>query len=317
MDKGKKVVILGAGNVGATIAYTLTLGGAASEIVLIDIAVDKAKGEAMDISQGTSFYHPVDIYQGGYEDAKGVGIVIVTMGFARKPGQTRIDLAQANVDIARSVLPQVAKYAPDAIYLIVSNPVDIMTYAIQKFTGLPDSQVFGAGTVLDTARLRTCIGEAVNVNPQNVHAYVLGEHGDTAVIPWSMATIAGSLAEAFPALRSADGKEGRGIDKTAIEDYVRTSGAVVIKHKGATYYAISMSVRRLLSCMTGENPTIVTVSGGVHGEYGIDDVCLSLPFALNSHGISSPVILPLAPNEEEQLKASAEALKSVIRSIKI
>jgi L-lactate dehydrogenase len=317
MEKGRKVVILGAGNVGATIAYTLTLERMASEIVLIDIAVDKAKGEAMDISQGTSFYHPVNIYQGVYEDARDASIVIVTMGFARKPGQTRIDLAQANVDIARSVLPNVAKYASEAVYLVVSNPVDIMTYAIQKYTGFPDSQVFGAGTVLDTARLRTTIGESVNVNPQNVHAYVLGEHGDTAVIPWSMASIGGSLAETFPTLRSADGREGRGIDKEAIENYVRTSGSVVIGYKGATFYAISMSVRRLLSCMTGENPTIVTVSGRVHGEYGIDDVCLSLPFALNSRGLSSPIILPLAPHEEEQLRASADALKAVINSIKI
>jgi len=317
MKRGRKVVILGAGNVGATIGYTLTLDGVASEIVFIDVNVDKAKGEAMDIAQGVPFSKPINIYQGSYEDAKDASIVIVTMGFARKPGQSRIDLAQSNVDIARDVLPEVVKYAPNAIYLVVSNPVDIMTYAIKKYTGLPESQVFGAGTVLDTARLRASIGEAINVNPQNVHAYVLGEHGDTAVIPWSMAMIGGSLAESFPGLKSLDGKEGRGIDKEAIEHYVRKSGAIVIGYKGATFYAISMSVRRLLSCMTGETQTIVTVSSSVHGEYGIDDVCLSLPFALSSSGVSCPVILPLSPLEEDQLRASADALKSVINSIKI
>lgn len=224
MRKGKKITILGAGNVGASIAYTLTMDGMASEIVLIDINEKKAQGEAADILQGTPFSAPVNIHAGGYEDAVNSDIVIVTVGMARKPGQTRIDLAQANVDIVKSVMPQITRFAPDAVYVVVSNPVDIITYAILKTTHLSESQVVGSGTMLDSARLRSRLAAHVGLNSKNVHAYVFGEHGDTSMIPWSLATIAGMEMDTYCSVicdkHNHCGKE----ELREIEDDVRTGG---------------------------------------------------------------------------------------------
>ena len=192
MGKACKISILGAGNVGATIAYTLTLEGIASEIVLVDINKKKAEGEAIDIIQCTSLCPSVNIYSGDYSDIKDSDIVIVTLGCARKPGQSRIDLAQGNVNIVKSVMPEAVKYAPNAIYVVVSNPVDIIAYTIHKVTGLPENRIFGSGTPLDSARLHEILGAHLRVNPKNIHAYVLGEHGDSSMVTWSVAT-AGSV----------------------------------------------------------------------------------------------------------------------------
>ena len=186
---GKKVTIIGAGSVGSTIAYTMAVNGIATEIVMIDINEAKAMGEALDIRQGVPFCPPVSIYAGSYQDAQGSDVVILTSGIARKPGQSRLDLAQTNVNITKSIIPQIVKYAPDAIYIVVSNPVDILTYVFHKVSGLPESHIIGSGTILDTARLRARIAEYYNINQQNVHAYVFGEHGDSSFVPWSTATI--------------------------------------------------------------------------------------------------------------------------------
>ena len=186
---GKKVTIIGAGSVGSTIAYTMAVNGIATEIVMIDINEAKAMGEALDIRQGAPFCPPVSIYAGSYQDAQGSDVVILTSGIARKPGQSRLDLAQTNVNITKSIIPQIVKYAPDAIYIIVSNPVDILAYVFHKVSGLPESHIIGSGTILDTARLRARIAEYYNINQQNVHAYVFGEHGDSSFVPWSTATI--------------------------------------------------------------------------------------------------------------------------------
>ena len=188
---GTKITILGAGNVGASVAYTFAVAGTCSDIVLVDINKAKAKGEAMDIRQGVSFGENVEIFDGGYEDAKDSDIVVVTLGIARKPGQTRLDLAQTNVNIIKEVMPQVAKYAPDAIYVVVSNPVDVLTYTILKCTDLKPNQVIGSGTALDTSRLRSIIADHVGLSPNSIHAYVFGEHGDSSFIPWSIMNIAG------------------------------------------------------------------------------------------------------------------------------
>ena len=188
---GKKISIIGAGNVGATIAYTFAVAGTCSDVVLIDINKEKAKGEAMDIRQGVSFSHNVEIWDGTYDDAADSDIIVVTLGLARKPGQTRLDLAQANVNIIKSVMPQLAKAAPDAIYVVVSNPVDIITYTILKCTDLSPKQVIGSGTALDTSRLRSSIADHVGLSPNSIHAYVFGEHGDSSFIPWSIMNIAG------------------------------------------------------------------------------------------------------------------------------
>ena len=315
--KGKKIVILGAGNVGASIAYTLTLDGMASEIVLIDINNDKAKGEAMDIIQGTAFCPPVNIYAGDYSNAKGADVVIVTVGMARKPGQTRIDLAQANINIIKQVMPQIIEYAPDAVYIAVSNPVDILTYAILKTTPLTDKQVFGSGTMLDSARLRSRLAEHAGLNPKNVHAYVLGEHGDTSVIPWSLATIGGlEMTDYCNHICSRHNHCGK-VELKEIEDDVRTAGAKVIGLKGATYYAIAVSVRRICECILRDTDSILTVSGLLHGEYGIDDVCLSIPYVVGAKGIRRSIAPPLSKIETEQLIHSAESLKEVLRSLQI
>jgi len=237
---GKKISIIGAGNVGATIAYTFAVAGTCSDVVLIDINKEKAKGEAMDIRQGVSFSHNVEIWDGTYDDAADSDIIVVTLGLARKPGQTRLDLAQANVNIIKSVMPQLAKAAPDAIYVVVSNPVDIITYTILKCTDLSPKQVIGSGTALDTSRLRSSIADHVGLSPNSVHAYVFGEHGDSSFIPWSLTNIAGIPMEEY----CAD-QDHADLDEEEIINEVRTAGAEVIKRKGATFYAIAMSVNKI------------------------------------------------------------------------
>lgn len=312
---GTKITILGAGNVGATIAYTLAVAGICSEIVLVDINKDKAQGEAMDIRQGISFCHAVDIYDGEYEDAKDSDIVIVTLGRARKPGQTRIDLAQANVDIVKSVMPVVANVAPNAIYIVVSNPVDVLTYAILKCTNLKPSQVIGSGTMLDTSRLRSRLADHVNLSPKSVHAYVFGEHGDTSMIPWSLTSIAGmEMTEYCKHICDEHNQCGKA-EIADIESDVRTAGAEVIKRKGATFYAIALSVNKICDVILRDGQNILTVSTLVNGRYGIDDVCLSLPCVIGGHGVEREITPPLLPSELKQLEASAEALKSVIAGL--
>lgn len=317
MKKGNKISILGAGNVGATIAYTLTLDGMASEIVLVDINTNKAKGEAMDIIQGTALCQPVNIHYGEYSDVAGSDIIIVTIGSARKPGQTRIDLAQGNVNIVKSVMPQVAKYAPDAMYVVVSNPVDIITYTILKTTGLSESQVFGSGTLLDSSRLREMLASKVGISTKNVHAYVFGEHGDTAMVPWSLTSIAGMPLSNYMNGARNKTSDSQEFDLAEIEKDVHTSGAEVIRLKGATYYAIALSARRICECILRDTNTVVTLSGMLHGEYGIEDVCLSLPFILNASGLHN-MEMPELPSEElDKLLLSANALKSTIASLDI
>lgn len=317
MNRGKKISILGAGNVGASIAYTLVLGSIASEIVLVDINKEKAHGEAMDILQGTPFTAPTNIYSGDYSDISGSDIVIFTIGLPRKPGQTRIDLAQINIDIVKSVLPQVEKYAPSAVYLIVSNPVDILTYAIIKNSSLPETQIFGSGTTLDSARLRSRLGEHVRLNSQNVHAYVFGEHGDSSVIPWSLATIAGMEMNKYCCnICDKHNKCGK-VELHELEDDVRTAGAKVISLKGATYYAIALTVRRICECILSNTDSVLTVSSMLHGEYGISDVCMSLPFVVGGHGIKRVITPHLLKKEEEQLVISANTLKDIIAQLEI
>ncbi len=317
MNKGKKIVILGAGNVGASIAYTLTVQGVASEIVLIDVNHDKARGEAMDIIQGTAFCPPVSIYAGQYENAKDADIVIVTVGAARKPGQSRIDLAQGNVNIIKQVMPQVIPYAPNAVYVVVSNPVDIITYAIIKSTSLKPSQVIGSGTTLDSARLRSRLAEHVGLNPKNVHAYVLGEHGDTSVIPWSLATIGGIPMDKY-CLEICDNHNRCGkAELQDIEEDVRTAGAKVIAQKGATYYAIALAVSRICACIIRDTGSVLTVSSLLDGQYGLHDVCLSIPNVVGAHGVTQSIVSPLTEPEQKQIEGSAAALRSVIESLEI
>jgi L-lactate dehydrogenase len=312
----KKISIIGAGNVGASIAYTLTIDGVASEIVLIDINKEKAKGEAMDILQGTAFCPPTTIYAGDYPDTSNSDIVIITSGIPRKPGQTRLDLAQNNVNLIKQIGPELVKYAPNAVYLVVSNPVDIMTYALIKTTGLPEHQVFGSGTMLDSARLRSIISKKANINPQNVHAYVFGEHGDSSMIPWSLTSISGINLEAYNAIACEKQNEFCDINfKSKIEEYVKTSGSKIISMKGATFYAIALSVRNICDCILRDTNSVLTVSGMIHNRYGIDGICLSLPFILGKDGIVCDITPPLAQEEEDLLRNSAHTLKDFVTSL--
>ncbi len=317
MESGKKISILGAGNVGATIAYTLAVEGLASEIVLVDINREKAIGEAMDIYQGTALCPPVNIYAGDYPDTANSNIVIITLGSARKPGQTRIDLAQGNVNIIKSVMPQVLKYAPDAKYVVVSNPVDIITYTILKTTGLPESQVFGSGTLLDTSRLRAEIAKNVGVSPKSVHAAVLGEHGDTSMIPWSLTSIGGVPMDTYLAsLRDKDPNYKK-LDHDKILDDVRKAGGQVIKMKGATFYAIALVASRICACILRDTSSVLTLSTMLHGEYGVEDVCVSLPSVLGKDGVTNVIAPPLTQEEEALFVKSANALKETIASLNI
>ncbi len=302
---------------GATIAYTLSVKGLCSEIVLIDINKQKSIGEALDIVQGSPFCNPVKIYSGEYSDAVNSDIVIVTLGIARKPGQSRLDLAQTNINIVKSVIPGVARYAPNAVYLVVSNPVDIITYTLIKSCGLSPKQVVGSGTILDTARLRSLLGDRLHLNYKNIHAYVFGEHGDSSMIPWSLTSAIGlEIDKGYEYISDLQGENKR-IDREEIEKEVKSAGAKVIAYKGATYYAIALSVAQLVECINQDLNTCVTVSSMINNRYGINDVCLSLPFVLGLSGIRREITPALRPEEEEKLRASAQVLKDLIKNLDI
>ncbi|MBP3705219.1 MAG: L-lactate dehydrogenase [Clostridia bacterium] len=312
-----KVTIIGTGSVGSTIAYTLTVMGLASEIVMIDVNNNKALGEALDIRQGTPFCSPTSIYAGSYSDSKDSDVVIITSGVARKPGQSRLDLAQTNVNIIKGIIPEITRYAPDATYIIVSNPVDILTYTFCKCSGLPESRIIGSGTILDTARLRTRLSEYFSINQQNVHAYVLGEHGDSSFVPWSLANISNIPVADFHSSVLTPDELMPPLDYDEVERYVRKSGGRVIERKGATYYAVSVSVCHIVKCILTGIDTTMTVSTMLNGEYGIDDVCLSLLNIVGKNGAESKILLPLNDQERAALVHSAECLKDIIRQVEI
>ena len=311
----RKITVIGAGNVGATIAYTLSLDDVASEIVLIDINKDKVEGEVMDIVQGTSFREPISVIAGDYADAAGSDIVIITSGVGRKPGQTRIDLAQTNVNILKSITPEIVKYAPNALYVIAANPVDVMTYVFTKLSGLPESQILGSGTILDTSRLRYDLSDHFKIAQNNIHAYVFGEHGDTSFIPWSLASVSGCDLDLYEELMT-----GKGVEPLNKEDtlkYVQKSGGEIIAKKGATFYAVSVSVMKILKKLTAAYDSFATVSSLMHGEYGVEDVCLSAMTIIGPNGVKGKVPVKLTAEEEEKMRFSANALKAVIAQLDI
>ena len=312
-----KITIIGAGSVGSTIAYTLAHDEIASEIVLIDINKEKVEGEVMDIEQGTCFRSPVSLVAGDYADAKDSDIVIITSGIARKPGQTRIELTQTNVNILKSITPQIVKEAPDAKYIIVSNPVDIMTYVFTKISGLPENQIMGSGTILDTARLRYGLSEHFKVAQGNIHAYVFGEHGDTSFIPWTGAYISGLSTDDYYEEMKAHGKDVKPLDKEAMLEYVQKSGGKVIAKKGATFYAVSATVCQLVGLILAASDSLATVSSMLHGEYGIEDVCLSTLTLVGPNGTQGKVQMRMNKEEIALLKKSADALKEVIAQIEL
>ncbi len=312
----RKVTVIGAGNVGATIAYTLAVEGFVNEVLLIDIRAEKAAGEAMDIAQGAPFYSGTRVYSGDYADAEGSDMVIITSGMGRKPGQTRLDLAQINVNILCDIAPQITKYAPDAIYLIVSNPVDILTYVFHKITNIPPERILGSGTILDTSRVRSYLAKHFDISQQNIHTHVLGEHGDSSFIPWSQASVSTVDIEKYAALVKEHGVDVPPLDRAAVEEHVRSSGSQIIERKGATYYAVAVASVHICKCIFGDNDTALTVSTMMNGEYGLSDVCLSLLTVVGQEGVKFRIPSALSDEELKKLHHSADCLKKVISQIK-
>lgn len=310
-----KVSVIGAGSVGASIANDLMVQGVASEILLVDVNKRKAIGEALDIYQAAPFVSPAIVRPGEYEDIVGSDIVVITCGVARKPGMSRLDLAQVNVDILKEIAPKLAQYAPEAVFVMVSNPVDIMTYVFHKISGIPERQIIGTGTILDTSRLQSALAKRFHINPKNVHAHVYGEHGDSSFVPWSLAHIANNHIDIYK--YSSPDRDRIDWDRNyeELESFVKRSGAKIIENKGATFYAVAMSVCHICKCIYADAGTALTVSSMMHGEYGVEDVCLSTLALVDRSGIRGKILNPLTEEEVAKLQASAEKLKGVIQQI--
>ena len=309
-----KVVVVGSGLVGATTAYTLTLGGLFSEIVIIDINRQKAEGDALDIAHGISFVKPVNVYAGDYSDCKGADIVIITAGVAQKEGETRLDLLKRNIAVTKSIVEGVMLHAPDDVILLtVTNPVDILTYATYRLSGLPRNRVLGSGTVLDTSRLKYMISKRTGIDARNCHTYIIGEHGDSEVAAWSVTNIGGMSMNEFC----------RFTGKCSIDDLddmynsVKNAAYEINEKKGATYYAIATAVARICECIAGDENSILTVSSVFDGQYGIKDVALSVPTKVGGEGVENILEVPFSKEELKGLLNSAETLHTMIKEIEL
>lgn len=312
---GNKVGIVGAGQVGATSAYTLLLSGLVSELVLVDLNQKRASGEVLDLSHGIPLIPPADIRYGDYDKLAGSDIVILTAGVSQKPGETRIDLVKRNVQVFQSIVPQVVRYAPDAILLVVTNPVDILTYETLKISGLDPSRVIGSGTVLDTSRLRAMLSKHTQVDARNIHTYVLGEHGDSELAAWSLTRIEGmTLDEYCDTCDECDGSLSE-LVKSEFDDEVRNVAYTIIDRKGATYYAVALAVRRIVEAILRDEHSILTVSSLLDGQYGLNDVCLSLPSIVSRRGVERLLPVNLDASERQLLKHSGETLQQILRQL--
>ena len=308
----RKVAVVGCGFVGSASAFALMESGLFSEMVLIDVNKDKAEGEALDISHGLPFAKPMQIYAGDYEDISDAAIIIVTAGAGQKPGETRLNLVKKNVGIFKSIIPEIAKYNKDGILLVVANPVDILTYAAAKLSGFPSNRVFGSGTVLDTARLKYLLGEHLGVDSRSIHAFIIGEHGDSEIAAWSSANVSGIPLHNFCEMR---GHFNHNKAMHEIADGVKNSAYEIIEKKGATYYGIAMSVKRICEAIVRDEKSILPVSSLQKGNYGIEGVSLSMPAIVGKHGVEALVPIELNNKEQEDLKKSADTLKTVIEEI--
>ena len=308
MFKGK-IAVVGAGNVGSTIAYTLMMSGLVSEIVLLDINKDKAEGDAMDMNHGVSFVSPVRVVAGDYSDIAGSDMVIITAGANQKEGEKRTDLLKRNAEIFKDIINNILRYChDDTILQVVTNPVDILTYITCKISGFSKHNVIGSGTVLDTSRLKYLIGQRANVDVRNVHTYIIGEHGDSEVAAWSVTNVAGMSVEDYC---------GDPHDNYKQEFYEKTKNAAyeIIDKKGSTYYAIALAVKRIAESIIGDENSILTVSSLFDGEYGISDICLSVPTLVGAGGAERILEIDFSDEEIHGLKNSAETLKSLAREI--
>lgn len=305
----RKVAVIGCGFVGSSSAFSLMQSGLFSEMVLIDADKDRADGEAQDISHGLLFARPMKIYAGDYEDIQDAVIIIVTAGAAQKPEETRLDLVYKNVKIFETIMSNIKQQQCEGILLIVSNPVDILTYAAVKFSGLPENRVIGSGTVLDTARLRYFLGEHLLVDNRSIHAFVIGEHGDSEIAAWSSANVSGIALDDFCEMR---GHYQHDEATQRIAQMVKNSAYQIIQKKRATYYGIAMSVKRICEAIVRDEKSILPVSSIMHGDYGITDVALSMPAIIGRSGLETRVPISLNEEEVKKLQTSAETLKNIL-----
>jgi L-lactate dehydrogenase len=314
-ERGSRVVIVGAGLVGSTFAYSLMINGTVSEIIMIDVNQERLAGEIMDLNHGISFVRPALVRAGTYADCKDADIIVITAGSNQRPGETRIDLLARNTEIFRTIIDQIKATGTRAILLIATNPVDIMTYVTYKLSGFPDSRVIGSGTVLDSARFRYLISAHCHVDPSNVHAYIIGEHGDTEVPVWSLANIAGiRFTDYCPVCGEACHQP---LPKDEIFNDVKNAAYKIIKGKGATYYAIGLALTEIVESIIRDEYSVLTVSTLLKGEYGIEGVYLSLPCVVNRQGIERKMKLSLSPEEENAFCHSAAVLKELQSQIKL
>ena len=305
----RKVALIGCGFVGSASAFALMQSGLFSEMVLIDANTAKAEGEALDIAHGLSYAKPMQIYAGTYEDIADAAIIVISAGANQKPGETRLDLVKKNIAIFRSIMGELNRVKVEGILLIVANPVDILTAAAVKLSGLPENRVFGSGTVLDTARFKYLLGEHLKVDSRNVHAFILGEHGDSEIAVWSSANISGIPVHDFCELK---GHYDHETAMKEIADNVKNAAYEIIEKKQATYYGIAMSVRRICEAVIRDEKSILPISRMLHGEYGIDGVALSLPAIVGAGGVEIPVPAELNEEELSALKKSGETLKAIL-----
>ena len=308
-----KIAIIGAGKVGSTFAFSLLISGIAREIVLIDKNESLAIGECMDLNHAISFVHPTKIYAGGYEGCKDADIVVITAGANQKPDQTRTDLVQKNVEIFKEIIPSIIRYTTTAFLLVVTNPVDILTYVTLKLSGFPPNKVIGSGTVLDTARLKYMISEYAKVDTANIHAYIIGEHGDTELPVWSNATIGGMDVQKYCSDYAQLGNVKEELKE--LFEKVRNSAYEIIKLKGATNYSIALALVKITRSILRNENSILPVSTLITDYYGINDVCISIPSIVNKNGVEQYVRLDLSEEEQELFKHSANTLKKFIQSI--
>ena len=308
-----KIAIIGAGKVGSTFAFSLMISGLAREIVLIDKNESLAIGECMDLNHGISFVHPTKIYAGGYEGCKDADIVVITAGANQKPDQTRTDLVHKNVEIFKEIIPSITRYTTTAILLVVTNPVDILTYVTLKLSGFPSNKVIGSGTVLDTARLKYMISEYAKVDSANIHAYIIGEHGDTELPVWSNATIGGMDVEKYCSDYAQLGNVKEELKDLFVK--VRNSAYEIIKLKGATNYSIALALVKITRSILRNENSILPVSTLITDYYGINDVCISIPSIVNINGVEQYVRIELSEEEQELFIHSANTLKKFIQSI--
>lgn len=308
----RKVAVVGLGFVGSASAFALMQSGLFSEMVLVNRDMSKAEGEALDISHGLPFAKPMKIYAGTYDDIVDAAVIVITSGAGQKPGETRLDLVRKNVEVYRSIIPEIAKRNCEGILLIVSNPVDILTSAAVKLSGFPENRVFGSGTVLDTARLKYLLGEHLNVDSRSVHAFIIGEHGDSEIAAWSSANVSGVPLHNFCEMRGHFEHEKAMYE---IAEGVKNSAYEIVEKKKATYYGIAMSVKRICEAIVRDEKSILPISSIQHGQYGIEGVALSMPAVVGKNGVETLVPIELNEAEQTALRHSADTLKQVLNEV--